>query len=62
MLKNIFGCLLIYKKGNQADGEQRLGVLACERCQRACRVGGVVDGDALREQHGAGGDDDEPGH
>jgi hypothetical protein len=46
----------------QADGEEHLGVAACERLERAGGVGGVVDVVvAVKVESCAGGDDDEAG-
>ena len=48
--------------GYQADGEQCFSVLARERFERSCSRFGAFYFDALREQHGASGYDDEPCH
>ena len=47
---------------HQADGEQGLRVLAGEGLQRRRGCFGAFHFDALREQHRAGGYDDEPCH
>ena len=45
---------------DQADGEERFGVLPGERGERACCRLGAVDLDALRVEHSSRGHDDEP--